>query len=53
MEDLALLQAPLDTGNHGVEGLIEFYNSSTVEAKNLLGKEVGVILECRYSFILF
>ncbi|KAM3728969.1 Zinc finger protein [Dirofilaria immitis] len=48
IDDLGLQQPSIPTGgSDGVDGLIDIYNSSTVEVKNLLANECNILLECR------
>lgn len=52
-EDVASLQQTIPTGADGIEGVLGFWESSTVEVKNLLKKECDIIYECRYCRNLF
>ncbi|KAL3989786.1 C2H2-type zinc finger family protein [Acanthocheilonema viteae] len=48
VDDLGLQQPSIPTGgSDGVDGLIDIYNSSTVEVKNLLANECNILFECR------
>ncbi|VIO88321.1 Zinc finger, C2H2 type family protein [Brugia malayi] len=48
VDDLGLQQPSIPTGgSDGVDGLIDIYNNSTVEVKNLLANECNVLFECR------
>ncbi|VDK70067.1 unnamed protein product, partial [Onchocerca ochengi] len=47
-DDLGLQQPSIPAGgSDGVDGLIEIYNNSTLEVKNLLTNECNILLECR------
>lgn len=48
VDDLGLQQPSIPTGgSDGVDGLIDVYNNSTVEVKNLLANECNILFECR------
>ncbi|OZC08113.1 zinc finger, C2H2 type [Onchocerca flexuosa] len=48
IDDLGLQQPSIPAGgSDGVDGLIEIYNNSTLEVKNLLTNECNILLECR------
>ncbi|VDN88769.1 unnamed protein product [Brugia pahangi] len=48
VDDLGLQQPSIPTGgSDGVDGLIDIYNNSTVEVRNLLANECNVLFECR------
>ncbi|VDK87436.1 unnamed protein product [Litomosoides sigmodontis] len=48
VDDLGLQQPSIPTGgSDGVDGLIDIYNNSTVEVKNLLANECNILFECR------
>ncbi|EFO17660.1 zinc finger protein [Loa loa] len=48
IDDLGLQQPSIPTGgSDGVDGLIDMYNNSTVEVKNLLANECNILFECR------
>lgn len=54
VDDLGLQQPSIPTGgSDGVDGLIDIYNNSTVEVKNLLANECNILFECRWVYVIF